>query len=202
MTWRKFSLLLCGLFPFPLWPAQAGEAPAQGKDRECTLTVQGVERHFLVHVPPQAGAKTPLPVVLMLHGGGGTGKGALAETGWDRKADEAGFLAVFPDATRPAPEKPARFGSNSQVWNDGSGRFHAGEQNVDDVACLNAILDDLCAHYPVDPRRIFVTGFSNGASMAFRAGAELSKRVAFTFYQPTLTKGWLRSIIGLLRRFG
>ena len=33
--------------------------------------------------------------------------------------------------------------------------------------------------------------------------SELSKRVAFAYYQPTLTRGgWLRSIIGLLRRFG
>jgi hypothetical protein len=32
--------------------------------------------------------------------------------------------------------------------------------------------------------------------------SELSKRVAFTYYQPTLAKGWVRSIIGLLRRFG
>jgi pyruvate/2-oxoglutarate dehydrogenase complex dihydrolipoamide dehydrogenase (E3) component len=32
--------------------------------------------------------------------------------------------------------------------------------------------------------------------------SELSKRVAYAYYQPTLTKGWLRSIIGLLRKFG
>lgn len=32
--------------------------------------------------------------------------------------------------------------------------------------------------------------------------SELSKRVAYTYYLPTLTRGWLRSIIGLLRRFG
>jgi hypothetical protein len=32
--------------------------------------------------------------------------------------------------------------------------------------------------------------------------SEISKRVAFTYYQPTLTKRWLRSIIALLRRLG
>ena len=32
--------------------------------------------------------------------------------------------------------------------------------------------------------------------------SELSKRVAYTYYLPTLTKGWLRSIIGFLRRLG
>jgi pyruvate/2-oxoglutarate dehydrogenase complex dihydrolipoamide dehydrogenase (E3) component len=32
--------------------------------------------------------------------------------------------------------------------------------------------------------------------------SEISKRVAFTYYQPTLTKRWLRSMISLLRRFG
>jgi polyhydroxybutyrate depolymerase len=40
------------------------------------------------------------------------------------------------------------------------------------------MLDDLARQFPVDRRRIFVTGFSNGASMTFRIGAELSHRVA------------------------
>ena len=147
-------------------------------DYSLTLRVGELERRYLVHVPPQYDGKTPLPVVVMLHGGGGTGKAAATETGWGAKADEAQFLAVFPDAMPPNPARRSSFGRNPQLWNDGSERFYAGQNRVDDVGFLAAMLVDLEARFAVDTRRIFVTGFSNGASMAFRLGAELSERIA------------------------
>jgi polyhydroxybutyrate depolymerase len=161
----------------------AGEREAEAKrmgpgDHLLTLRVGELERRYLVHVPPQYDGKTPLPVVVMLHGGGGTGKAAATETGWGAKADEAQFVAVFPDAMPPNPTKPSSFGRNPQLWNDASERFYAGQNKVDDVGFIAAMLDDLVARFAVDTRRIFVTGFSNGASMAFRVGAELSGRVA------------------------
>jgi len=157
----------------------AGEAKQMGPgDYSLTLKVGELERRYLVHVPPQYDGKTPMPAVVMLHGGGGTGKAAATETGWGAKADEAQFLAVFPDAMPPNPTKPSSFGRNPQLWNDASERFYAGQNNVDDVGFIAAMLVDLAARFAVNTRRIFVTGFSNGASMAFRVGAELSGRVA------------------------
>ena len=94
------------------------------------------------------------------------------------KADQAGFLAVFPEALARDPAKPSSFAGNPQLWNDGSDRFYSGQKAPDDVAFLNAMLDDLFARFAVDRARIFVTGFSNGASMTFRIGAEASKRIA------------------------
>jgi polyhydroxybutyrate depolymerase len=152
--------------------------PTSSVDRIITIRLGELDRHYNVHVPPGYDGKTSEPVVIMLHGGGGTGKAAVAETGWGAKADEAGFLAVFPDAMPPDPTKPSRFSTNPQLWNDGSDRFYPGQNAPDDVGFLNAMLDDLLARFAVDERRIFVTGFSNGASMSFRIGAELSKRIA------------------------
>jgi len=151
---------------------------ANSGDHVITIRVGKLERHYTVHVPPGYDGKTSMPIVIMLHGGGGTGKAAATETGWGAKADEAGFLAVFPDAMPPDPTKPSRFSRNPQLWNDGSDRFYPGQNAPDDVGFLNAMLDDLLARFAVDERRIFVTGFSNGASMSFRIGAELSKRIA------------------------
>jgi len=116
--------------------------------------------------------------VVMLHGGGGTGRAAATETGWGAKADKEGFLAVFPDALPPDPKKPSSFGKNPQLWNDGSERFYEGQKAVDDVAFVGAVLDDLAVRFSVDGRRVYVTGFSNGASMTFRVGAGLSRRLA------------------------
>jgi len=147
-------------------------------DHNFTIKVGGLDRRFTVHVPPGYAGKTPVQVVVMLHGGGGTSQGAATETGWGAKADKEGFLAVFPNATPPDPTKPGSFGRNPQLWNDGSERFYQGQNKVDDVGFLNAMLDELIARFAVDARRIFFTGFSNGASMTFRFGANASKRVA------------------------
>jgi polyhydroxybutyrate depolymerase len=163
--------------------AMAAEGKPRGGDsapgdHTRILKIGGLDRHYSVHVPPGYDGKRPMPVVVMLHGGGGTSPGAAKETLWDVKADQAGFLAVFPDATPPDTTKPGKFRGNPQTWNDGSGRFDAGQKGVDDIGFLNAMLDDLEHRFAVDRRRIFVTGFSNGASMTFRVGVELSHRVA------------------------
>jgi polyhydroxybutyrate depolymerase len=52
------------------------------------------------------------------------------------------------------------------------------ERQIDDVGFINALLDTLAVRYPVDPRRIYVTGMSNGAMMSHRLGRELSHRIA------------------------
>jgi len=167
--------------------------PALGPgDHTVRLTVGGIERAYLVHVPPRSTARAPLPVVLMLHGGGGKSGAAARETGWSAKADAEGFLAVYPDALPRDRSRPGRFVGNPRLWNDASGRFHDDANAVDDVGYLAAVLDDLAAKLDVDARRVFVTGFSNGASMTFRLGAELSRRVAAI--APVAGACWLKAI--------
>jgi polyhydroxybutyrate depolymerase len=56
----------------------------------------------------------------------------------------------------------------------------AVQNQVDDVAFINALLDDLMGSYNVDARRIYATGISNGAVMAYRLASELSDRIAAT----------------------
>lgn len=114
----------------------------------------------------------------MLHGGGGTARSAMWETGWTVKADKEGFLVVFPNALARDPSRQSHFSSNPQLWNDGSDRFYPGQKAPDDVGFIAAMLDDLAARFALDRRRIFLTGFSNGASMSFRVGVELSDRIA------------------------
>lgn len=147
-------------------------------DQDFTIRLGEVERHYTVHVPPGYDGSAASAVVVMLHGGGGTSKAAAFETGWGAKADEACFLAVFPDAMSRDPSQPSNFARNPQLWNDASDRFYPGQNPPDDVGFIKAMLDELFARFNVDKRRVFFTGFSNGASMAFRVGAELSNRIA------------------------
>jgi polyhydroxybutyrate depolymerase len=116
-------------------------------------------------------------VVLMLHGGGGTADAARHETGWDAEADHEGFLCVFPQGLPPFPDRPSSFLLNPPKWNDGANRSPATREE-DDSAYIRAVLDDLAKKANIDPNRIYVTGFSNGASMTFRLGVELNDRLA------------------------
>jgi polyhydroxybutyrate depolymerase len=161
-------------------PAQAadGRSPLGPGLHTRELSVDGLRRTYLVHVPARADAHAPWPVVIMLHGGGGTARGVMVETGWAAKAEKEGFLAVFPNALARDPSQPGSFVRNPQLWNDGSGRFYPGQKGPDDVRFIGAVLDDLAARLVLDERRIFAAGFSNGASMSFRLGAEMPQRIA------------------------
>jgi polyhydroxybutyrate depolymerase len=161
--------------------AAASTSTAPGNHDESLEVGAGatrMTRTFVVHVPPTFDGKSKVPVVIMLHGAGGSGEGAIRETGWDAKADREGFIAVFPDGTPPHPLLPARFLLNPRLWNDGSGRGAIGVKNVDDIGLISAMIDFLEARYAADPARIYCTGFSNGASMTFSVGLNLSNRIA------------------------
>jgi poly(3-hydroxybutyrate) depolymerase len=84
-------------------------------DHNFTIRVGDLERRYTVHVPPGFEGQKAVPAVIMLHGGGGTGRAAATETGWDEKADQAVFLAVFPEALARDPAKPSSFAANPQV---------------------------------------------------------------------------------------
>jgi polyhydroxybutyrate depolymerase len=153
--------------------------PTPGNHNESLEVGAGkMTRTFVVHVPPGFDGKSKVPVVIMLHGAGGSGEGAITETGWDAKSDREGFIAVFPDGSPPHPMLPARFYLNPRLWNDGSGRGAIGVEHVDDLGFISAMIDFLEARYAADPARIYCTGFSNGASMTFSVGLNLSNRIA------------------------
>lgn len=146
--------------------------------RSHVINIGSLDRHYIAYIPKDYDGKKPVSLVIMLHGGGGTAKGAMEETGWTGKADKEGFMVVFPEAVRHDESQPPRFLRNPQFWNDGSGRAYSGRENIDDIGFFNALIDDLMLSYVIDEHKIFITGFSNGASMAYRAGIELSKRIA------------------------
>jgi polyhydroxybutyrate depolymerase len=118
-----------------------------------------------------------MPLVVMLHGAGGSASWAAGETGWSAKANLEGFIVVYPEAIPPRPDKPSKFLTNPQRWNDGS-PFDRGSPEPDDVLFLRTLIESLASHRLVDARRIFVTGFSNGAGMTFRIAAALADRIA------------------------
>ncbi len=135
----------------------------------------GLRRRAWLHRP--AAHQGPLPLVVMLHGAGGTGELAARNTGWNALGDRDGFVVLLPEGTAREPASPPQFRLNPQAWNDGSGRGHAASRQIDDVGFLAALMDETARRTPLLSRAVLLAGFSNGAGLAFRAGAELAERV-------------------------
>jgi len=134
-----------------------------------SLVLGGFNRTYVVHAPIGHDLKTPMPVVLALHGATMNGPMMAWFSGLNSKADEAGFIAVYPNGT----------GTHSSfTWNGGDCCGSAVQNKVDDVAFIGAVIDDLMRAHPVDARRIYATGMSNGAIMSYRLASELSERIA------------------------
>jgi len=138
----------------------------------------GLQRRYVLHVPPSYDGTSPWPLVLMLDGRGGTPWTAMKITGWSRKADESNFLMAYPEAMKLDPNGPQHFLTNPQMWNAGSGGSDVERKGPDDVQFLRDTVADITAKYNVDRARIFMAGFSNGASMTFRFAVEASDLVA------------------------
>ncbi|MGC1401138.1 MAG: PHB depolymerase family esterase [Candidatus Binatus sp.] len=156
----------------------AENAPAAPGDHEEMLQFGGMARSFIVHVPSGFDPHRKTPVVIMLHGRGGSGARVENQTGWDALADRENFLAVFPDATPQSPDQPPNFRTNPRQWNWSSGNGGGAGKQGDDVGFIAALIDLLESSYGADPARVYVTGFSNGGSISWVLGAELTSRIA------------------------
>lgn len=148
-----------------LWSSWGGAA-----DRQISWRWEHRTRTAVVHLPSGAKKGKALPLVVFLHGAGGTGTLGREQTGLGKLADEEGFLVAFPDGTGSRPDR--------LTWNAWHCCGYALERQVDDVGALDALLDLLARDFPVDPKRIYLAGFSNGAMMAYRFALERPGRVA------------------------
>ena len=140
-------------------------------DYEFYLTHQGLRRSYLLHVPPQASDARPLPLVLSFHGAGSNATVMRAYTHMDRAADRDGYIVAYPNGS-------SGLGDNFLTWNAGNCCGPAQLLRIDDVGFSLNVLDDIAARVNVDKSRVYATGLSNGAMMAYRLAAEASDRIA------------------------
>lgn len=154
------TLLLLGLI------STSGVLNAQDDPSLMTLTHNGIERTYHLYLPDgfsiNSGNSTPL--VIVLHGAGGTGAEMATNTGLRDLANETGSMLVFPN------------GINNR-WSYLDIPVVDGDTQ-DDLGFINALLDDLQMNYPIDPDHISVIGFSNGGLMALRLRCEIDSRLS------------------------
>jgi polyhydroxybutyrate depolymerase len=146
----------------------AGSAAAEPKQSSETLTVGALKRSFDVYDPGRE--KNPA-LVIVLHGGGGNAANAAQMTGFSALADKEGFVVAYPNGS-------GRMAPRLLTWNAGHCCAYAMEERIDDVAFISALIDHMIATRHVDPKRVYVTGMSNGGMMSHRLAIELSTKVA------------------------
>jgi polyhydroxybutyrate depolymerase len=122
-----------------------------------SIDAGGVSRTFHLYRPRGVGDGAPL--VVMLHGGFGTGTQAERSYHWDSEADAGHFLVAYPDGLMRA-------------WNAGGCCGEPQHANTDDVGFLTAMVGAIEHEIPIDRTRIYATGMSNGAMMALRLGCQ------------------------------
>lgn len=148
-TTALVAAVILGLLTFSGAPASA--VPAG--DFPDGLNFGGLQRNYLVHVPP--GLEQPNGLVINLHGAGMTGGSQSAMTNYNAVADQHGFVVVYPDGI-------------DLSWADGRGASVPDRQGVDDVGFLVALANRLTQDFGIDPGHVFATGMSAGAFMANR----------------------------------
>jgi len=150
-------------------------APVPGRYRYTIQTATG-PRAYVLHAPASIPVSGLYPVVVALHGAGHRPETLLDEMGWGAQADQGRFLVLAPEGVPIRPNLPAAPVANPRVWNTGEYDDSRARSQIDDVAFIIAALDDLAARCPVDEKRVYATGYSNGGAMAFRLGAERADR--------------------------
>lgn len=152
--------------------AQGAADPVEGRN---VLMVDGRERAYELHLPAPAGASEDgagsassvahvvgAPLVILLHGRGGTGAGMRDITAFDAVADAHGLVVAYPDGI-------------AHEWNYTRGL--PGYEKVedadrDDVSFMAALTEHLVTSLDLDPERTYLAGFSNGGFMTNRVACE------------------------------
>ena len=118
-----------------------------------TIDIGGVTRTYTAQLPETK----PAPLVIVLHGNTQTGSDMVKRTSWPQVAKREGFGVVFPDGL-------------NRAWADlRSSNQRAGsappDGTDDDAAFIVRLAEEFVADGVADPKRIYVTGLSNGAAM-------------------------------------
>jgi len=128
------------------------------------IIADGTSRQFETYVPAANNANQKLPVVISLHGRFGTGKQMMSFADFRPIADREKFIIVCPDGI-------------DRSWN-GGGPTPANRKGINDVKFIGELITYIINTYNGDPKRVYVTGMSNGGFMSSRLACEMGNRIA------------------------
>ena len=140
----------------------SGKTAKVGDKQNMSVTVDGKQRTFIMHIPSAYKGDKPVPLVIDYHPIGGSGNGEFGSSPYKAKTDPEGVITLYPDGTG----KPGGMGNG---WNVGPCC-----SNDDDVKFSYAMIDKLKEIACIDPQRIYATGFSMGGGMSNHVACMMS----------------------------
>lgn len=132
-----------------------------------TFTVGG-DRPVTVNLPDTLA--NPAPLLILLHSASTSGAHQEHYMKLGPVAKKNGLIYIAPDGT-VNPE-------GKRFWNASKSCCNKYKQEVDDIAYINSLIDEISAKFPVDPKRIYLIGHSNGAFMSFAYACKTNKVAA------------------------
>ena len=168
-TSRRLALVLglasglaaCGGSQEPTLPPEAVPNEGDGVLGQY-VWAGGLRRTYTLFVPDNPGGQS-LPLLIVLHGAGGSGQGMRSAIGLDALASRRRFVVAYPDGLG--------------TWANGLGTS-ADYNGIDDVGFIHTLIAHLAANLPIDRRRVHVAGFSDGATMCYQLGCRLTTELA------------------------
>ncbi len=168
LSFLLFLTLACGALPVgepdPTPTIALATLPVEGEiepgDYWLAVMSSGQQRTFKLHLPPGYTGAAPFPLIINMHGYGSYAEGQEWYSQMTPRADQEGFIVVYPQAA-----------GNPAEWN------LKAEHNPD-LDFMRAMIAELQARLNVDPKRIFATGISNGGGMANRMGCSMADVIA------------------------
>ena len=126
---------------------------------------EDIPRCWQTHIPEGLDPDEPVPLIVDIHGYGGTSTLQRSVTQFDEIADEYGAIVVYPDGSESMyPWDPDQ--SSEQAWNAGWCCGSPAQNDVDDIGFLLRMIDLVSENHQIDQNRIYVTGWSNGCAMS------------------------------------
>lgn len=137
------------------------------------LETDGLSRIFLVHLPNDYYENDiDRPLVIGLHGAGGSAIQFEEDYELQRTVNDKGAIAVFPEGVSSDGRLNLRF------WNAGKCCHDAMDRNIDDVAFIRNLIDQLSQELKIDRTRVYIAGMSNGGMLAYRLACEIPEYIA------------------------
>jgi polyhydroxybutyrate depolymerase len=124
-------------------------------DTNMMIMAGGMNRRYIMHIPPMYDGKTPMPMLIDWHPLTQTGSYQRRSSGYAELGDTEGFITLFPDGI-------------DNAWNIGP--CCTRSRDVDDLGLAKAMVERMRTEACVDMKRIYAAGYSMGGGMSHFLG--------------------------------
>lgn len=144
-----------------------------GKLYSCgdSMMVDNLMRTWYADLPPNYYETANFPLILFLHGTGGSAEQCARDYNFTTIANSESFVVIYPEGVKSDGILGIR------TWNAGTCCNYASEKNIDDVHFLSVLIDKAISDFKVDPQHVYITGISNGAMMAYRIACQIPEKI-------------------------